>query len=111
MRFSTGMLTGLLLAGSATFAFANPATLPDHPGYPSKGEFSHDTGRQNLTAEQSLLEAATSGNGYTDQMVADQYKSELKKMQGTGQSSMTHGASSKKMERPAGEATPKSKKQ
>ncbi len=43
-------------------AMANPTMLPKHPGYPSRGEFANDTGRNNLTYSQSIEDAATSGD-------------------------------------------------
>jgi hypothetical protein len=36
--------------------------LPKHPGYPSGGEFANDKGQQNFTHDQSLRDAAASGN-------------------------------------------------
>lgn len=41
---------------------ANPAMLPEHPGYPASGEFANDTGRNALTYSQSIEEAAKSGD-------------------------------------------------
>jgi hypothetical protein len=49
MRLSTMTMTGLVLIGMTGLAMANPAMLPQHPGYPSGGEFANDTGRKNLT--------------------------------------------------------------
>ena len=40
----------------------DPSMLPDHPGYPSGGDFANDTGQRNLTYSQSLMEAAKSGD-------------------------------------------------
>ena len=46
MKFYTIVMTGLVLVGAASLAFANPAMLPKHPGYPSGGEYANDTGQK-----------------------------------------------------------------
>ena len=46
MTFSTIVMTGLVLVGSASLAGANPSMLPTHPGYPSDGEYANDTGQK-----------------------------------------------------------------
>ena len=60
-RFTMTML-GLVFLGMTGLAIANPAMLPEHPGYPSGGEFAYDTGRKNLTYSESIEEAAKSGD-------------------------------------------------
>lgn len=60
-RFTLTML-GLVFLGMTGLAMANPAMLPTHPGYPSRGEFANDTGRSNWTYSQSIEEAAKSGD-------------------------------------------------
>jgi hypothetical protein len=62
MRFIMIAIIGSVCAGMPVFALANPAMLPQHPGYPSSGEFANDTGRKNLTYSQSMEEAARSGD-------------------------------------------------
>lgn len=62
MRLFTIIMAGLVCLGMTTLAMANPAMLPTHPGYPSRGEFANDTGRNNLTYSQSIGEAAKSGD-------------------------------------------------
>jgi hypothetical protein len=62
MRLFTMTIAGLVFLGMTGLALANPSMLPKHPGYPSGGEFANDTGQQNLTYSQSLMEAATSGD-------------------------------------------------
>jgi hypothetical protein len=62
MRFFTITMLGLVCLGMTGLAMANPAMLPEHPGYPSGGEFAYDTGRKNLTYSQSIEEAAKSGD-------------------------------------------------
>ena len=65
-------------------ALANPATLPNHPGYPSQGQFAYDTGRQNLTATQSLRDAAESGNANRVQDLEDPANAKLLRQEGAG---------------------------
>ncbi|HEY3474188.1 MAG TPA: hypothetical protein VGK56_06220 [Anaerolineales bacterium] len=62
MRLFTMIIGGLLFVGMTGLALANPSMLPKHPGYPSGGEFANDTGQQNLTHTQSLMESAKSGD-------------------------------------------------
>ncbi len=62
MRFIMIAILGLMCAGIPVCVLANPALLPQHPGYPSSGEFAYDTGRKNLTYSQSMDEAARSGD-------------------------------------------------
>lgn len=62
MKFLTITMLGLVCLGMTGLAMANPAMLPEHPGYPSGGEFAYDTGRKNLTYSQSIEEAAKSGD-------------------------------------------------
>ncbi len=62
MKLFTIIMAGLVCIGMPMLAMANPAMLPKHPGYPSRGEFANDTGRNNLTYSQSIEEAAKSGD-------------------------------------------------
>jgi hypothetical protein len=92
MRLLPTMITGFALVGMTGLAVANPAMLPKHPGYPSGGEFANDTGQQNLTYSQSLMEAATSGDTnmtptLRDQDNANQSKGRLSEQGGAGQAS------------------------
>lgn len=71
MTFFTITTTGLVLIGITGLVMANPAMLPEHPGYPSSGEFANDTGRKNLTYRQSIEEAAKSGDTTMSAMPSD----------------------------------------
>jgi hypothetical protein len=82
MKFYTIVMTGLVLVGSAALAAANPSMLPKHPGYPSSGEFAHDTGQTNLTIEQSLSRAAASEDAHTGQKLVDPNTARLLKSEG-----------------------------
>lgn len=85
MKFSTIVMTGLVLVGNAALAAANPSMLPEHPGYPSRGEHANDTGQKNLTVEQSLSRAAVSEDAHTGQKLVDPNNARLLKPQGAGQ--------------------------
>lgn len=58
-----------------SLAFANPAMLPKHPGYPASSDTSpvtnqplaNDPGQLSLTVEQSSLEAASSEDAHVAQ--------------------------------------------
>jgi len=76
MRLFTMTMAGLVFVGITGLALANPAMLPKHPGYPSGGEFANDPGQPNLTNNQSLLEAAKSGDTNMTATVMDQNKVE-----------------------------------
>ena len=91
MRLFTMTIAAFLFVGIAGLALANPSMLPKHPGYPSGGEFANDTGQQNLTYSQSLMEAAKSGDTnmtptFTDQNNVDQDNARLLEHGGAGQS-------------------------
>ena len=83
-------IAGLLFVGMTGLALANPSMLPKHPGYPSGGEFANDTGQQNLTNSQSLIEAAKSGDTsktptFMDQNTVNQDNARISERGGAGQ--------------------------
>ena len=91
MRLFTMTIAGLLFVGMTGLALANPSMLPKHPGYPSGGEFANDTGQQNLTNSQSLIEAAKSGDTsmtttFMDQNTVNQNNARISERGGAGQS-------------------------
>ena len=104
MKFSILMTTGLVVVGSAALAAANPAMLPQHPGYPSGGEYANDTGQKNLTVEQSLSRAAASEDAHTGQKLVDPSNARLVRPQGAGQLPTVEGPNIK-IEPPVTEAT------
>lgn len=85
MKPFTMTITGLVFLGITGLALANPSMLPKHPGYPSGGEFANDTGQQNLTYSQSLLEAATSGDTNMTPTLPAQNNARLQEQDGAGQ--------------------------
>jgi hypothetical protein len=73
-------------------AQANPALLPNHPGYPARGEFANDAGRQNLTHNESLRDAAVSGNANIVQDLENPNNAMLLRSEGAGQLSLEQAA-------------------
>ena len=104
MKVSPIVLTGLVLVGSAALAAANPSMLPEHPGYPSSGEYANDTGQKNLTVEQSLSRAAVSEDAHTGQRLVDPYHARLLESQEAGRLPTVQGKNIK-IEPPVTEAT------
>ena len=76
----------------SSLALANPATLPEHPGYPSKQSVSpvtgqslaNDAGKQNAIGEKALREAATFDEGHSVQSLTDPNNKRILKSQGAG---------------------------
>lgn len=72
MKLFTITIAGFMFVGMTGVALANPSMLPNHPGYPSGGDFANDTGQPNLTYSQSLMEAAKSGDTTMSPTLMDQ---------------------------------------
>jgi hypothetical protein len=104
MKFYPIVMIGLVLGGAASLASANPVLLPQHPGYPSGGEYANDTGQKNLTVEQSLSSAAVSEDAHTGQKLVDPSNAKLVRPQGAGPLPTIQG-SNIKIEPPVTEAT------
>jgi hypothetical protein len=104
MKFSTIVMTGLVLVGSASFAVANPSMLPKHPGYPSGGEYANDTGQKSLTVGQSLRAGAALEDAHTGLKLVDPYNARLLKPQGADPLPTVQGPNIK-IEPPVTEAT------
>jgi hypothetical protein len=84
MRVFIIVMTGCVLVGMTGLCLANPALLPDHPGYPSRGAFAYDTEQPNLTRAQSLQDAAESENANIVQQLEDPSNPELLRQEGAG---------------------------
>ena len=95
MRLFTIVMTGLVCIGMTVLAMANPAMLPKHSGYPSSGEFANDTGQSNLTYNQSIQEAAKSGDTNMAPALMDPNNRRLLKHQGTGRLLIVEGTTNK----------------
>ena len=102
MKIFTMTMTGLAVLGMTGLAAANPAMLPEHPGYPSRGEFTHDSGRANLTHAQSLSDAAVSEDAHTGQKLVGVITPKPSEPQGAGQMPTMHGPTADKMTPSAG---------
>lgn len=96
--------TALLVALLATIAFANPALLPKHPGYPSGGEFAYDKGQSNQTGEKALQEAAGFDDQHAVQNLVDANNERITQKEGAGRLPKVQGPNIK-IEPPVNEAT------
>ncbi len=95
MRFFRVTMTGFMCIGMTALALANPAILPKHPGYPSRGEFANDTGQSNLTYKQSILEASKSGDINTAPVLIDPNNVQFLEYQDIGRLPIVEGATNK----------------
>lgn len=109
MRLFTIATTGLVFVGMTALALANPAMLPKHPGYPARGEFANDTGQQNLSHSQSIMDASASGNVNMVQKLEDPNNARILKPQGAGLLPIVEGPNIK-IEPPVDEGTHMRKK-
>jgi hypothetical protein len=88
MRLYTMTIAGFVFVGMTVLAQANPSMLPKHPGYPSGGEFANDRGQQNLTYDQSIVEASKSGDTDMSPTLMNQNNATLMERGGAGRSSV-----------------------
>ncbi len=95
MRLYVIAWTGLVFIGMTALATANPAMLPKHPGYPSRGEFANDAGQPNLTYKQSIQEASKSGDRNTAPAPADPNNASLLEHQDIGRLPIVEGTINK----------------
>ncbi|MFQ5992584.1 MAG: hypothetical protein ACE5NA_09135 [Nitrospiraceae bacterium] len=91
------------LALLTSLVFANPATLPKHPGYPASG-FANDTGQTNAGGDAALGESVTASDKHTTQKLMDPNNQRVKGSQGAGQLPQVQGPDIK-IEPPVSEAT------
>ncbi len=87
----------------ASFALANPAMLPKHPGYPASGN-ANDTGQTNMGGEKALEAAAAAEDRHTVQNLNDSNNQRVVEKQGAGQLPKVQGPQIK-IEPPVKEAT------
>ena len=86
----TALAAGILFLVST--AFANPAMLPKHPGYPAGNPTSpvtgqslaNDTGQTNAYGESASIAAASAGTEFTEQKLMNQNNQRVKKSTGAG---------------------------
>lgn len=91
MKLMTIGISGLMCIGMSAAALANPALLPKHPGYPSRGDFANDKGQQNFTTSLSLEEAAKSGDTNMRTTPMDPTNTRLLEHKGAGQLPLVQG--------------------
>ena len=104
MRLLTIGMTGVVFVGMTTLAMANPSMLPKHPGYPSGGDYANDKGQQSLSYNQSMVEAAKSGDTNMAPTLIDPNNARLVEHQGAGQLPIVQGPNIK-IEPPVKEGT------
>src|SRR5215211_4114876 len=84
-------IAGPVFVGMAVLAQANQLMLPTHPGYKEGGEFANDRGQQNLTYNQSIVEASMSGDTNMVPMLMDPNNARLLEHAGAGQLPVVQG--------------------
>ncbi len=78
---------------AAAVVFANPATLPKHPGYPigdptspvTGQSVANDTNQENMYGDQANVAAATAATGHVVSKVTDPNNQRLTARRGAGQ--------------------------
>ncbi len=104
MKTVISMAAGLFaVAFVASFALANPAMLPKHPGYPASGN-ANDIGQTNMGGEKALQQAAAAEDKHTVQNLTDSNNQRLVEKQGAGQLPKVQGPQIR-IEPPVKEAT------
>jgi hypothetical protein len=96
----------------STLAFANPALLPKHPGYPSKPDVSpvtgqplvHDPGQTNAVGEKALSQAAAFDDARSVQQLVDPNNQRIVSKEGAGRLPKVQGPNIQ-IEPPVKEAT------
>ena len=107
IRFFLGACAAIALTGSV--AFANPASLPSHPGYPAKGKSpvtgqstANDQGQGNATGAATLEKGAQSHNMSSVNMSKDGNRNRMMKSIGAGRLPDVEGPLNRVKINPAG---------
>ncbi|WP_447980162.1 hypothetical protein [Candidatus Nitrospira bockiana] len=82
----------IALVAGVSLAFANPAMLPKHPGYPAGKDTSpvtgqplaNDPGQQNVTGERAMLEAAAAEDAHVSQRLRGEQDQRILERPGAG---------------------------
>lgn len=89
MRLLLATVAGTAL--TAAVAFANPAMLPNHPGYPAQGKSpatgqrtANDPGQTNATGAKTLTEASMSHDSASMNAVSDPNRMRITNSSGAG---------------------------
>ena len=113
MKTLLSTVAGLGVAFSLSVAFANPAMLPKHPGYPGGQAVSpvtgqplaNDSGQTNLVGEKASLEAASRDSRHTMQDLKPDTGREAIINEGAGRVPKHPGYYDYKIEPPVNSAT------
>ncbi|MER3423546.1 MAG: hypothetical protein C4293_10245 [Nitrospiraceae bacterium] len=92
MKTLMGSVAGLGIVLSLSLAFANPALLPKHPGYPGGNAVSpvtgqplaNDAGQTNASGEKALLQSAETTGTHAVQNLQDHNNMRVVEKQGAG---------------------------
>lgn len=112
MKTLMGSVAGLGVVLSLSLAFANPALLPKHPGYPGGNAVSpvtgqplaNDAGQTNASGEKALLQSAEVTGNHAVQNLQDPNNMRVVEKQGAGRLPKVQGPQIK-IEPPVKEAT------
>lgn len=112
MKTFISALSGLVVVSGLSLAFANPALLPKHPGYPgAKAQspvtgqsLSNDPGETNLGGAKALEAAAEASGKHVVQNLSDSNNQRIVKKEGAGRLPQVQGPQIK-IEPPVKEAT------
>ena len=93
MKLIIGTLAGVGTLILASWACANPALLPKHPGYPGGSAVSpvtgepltSDAGQTNAVGEKALMQSAGAEDAHVTQNLRDMNNERLVEKQGAGQ--------------------------
>jgi len=92
MTISVSTVLSIVLLGTS-FAFANPATLPNHPGYPmgkavdpvTGQSLANDPGQRNAVGDTALREAAAADTAHVEQnLSSNQHDTRILEKPGAG---------------------------
>jgi hypothetical protein len=114
MKTLISTLTGFGIVCALSVAFANPALLPKHPGYPGGQAVSpvtgqplaHDSGQTNMGGEKAILEGSMAGSkGAMQELRPEDGRSAIINEEGAGRVPKHPGYYDYKIEPPVNSAT------
>jgi hypothetical protein len=91
-RYAVTLLVFASIGTLVSFALANPALLPQHPGYPAGKDVSpvtgqplaNDPGQLNLTVEQSTIQGSAAEDAHVSQRLTDSEDQRILEKPGSG---------------------------
>lgn len=92
MKLVTFLLTVASFGIAVSLAFANPALLPKHPGYPAGADTSpvtgqalaNDPGQANITGERATIGAASAEDAHVSQKLQGEQDQRIIERSGAG---------------------------